>query len=39
MYDISILILFSVLEEFCKISLEFIKKGANVKVYQSAARK
>ncbi|XP_060568246.1 COMM domain-containing protein 2-like [Ruditapes philippinarum] len=29
----------SVLEEFCKISLEFIKKGANVKVYQSAAQK
>lgn len=29
----------SVLQEFCKISLEFIKKGANIKVYQSAARK
>lgn len=29
----------SVLQEFCKISLEFIKKGANIKVYQSAALK
>ncbi|KAL4219941.1 COMM domain-containing protein 2 [Mactra antiquata] len=29
----------SVLQEFCKISIEFIKKGANTKVYQSAAQK
>ena len=30
---------FSVLQEFGRISLEFIKKGSNTKVYQSAARK
>ncbi|KAH3807969.1 COMM domain-containing protein 2-like [Dreissena polymorpha] len=29
----------AVLQEFCKISLEFIKKGANPKVYQGAAQK
>lgn len=28
-----------VLQEFCKISLEFIKKGTKDKVYQSAAQK
>ena len=27
-----------VVKEFCKISLEFIKKGVNPRVYQSAAR-
>ena len=29
----------SVVKEFCKISLDFIKKGVNRKVYHSAARK
>lgn len=29
---------FSVVKEFCKISLDFIRKGVNRKVYQSAAR-
>ena len=28
-----------VVKEFCKISLDFIRKGVNRKVYQSAARK
>ncbi|XP_052815602.1 COMM domain-containing protein 2-like [Mya arenaria] len=28
-----------VLQEFCRISLEFIKKGANSKIYESAAKK
>ena len=28
-----------VVREFCKISLEFIRKGANPKLYQSAGRK
>ena len=29
---------FAVVKEFCKISLEFIKKGTNPKLYQSAGR-
>ncbi|KAK3096189.1 hypothetical protein FSP39_024192 [Pinctada imbricata] len=32
-------VLSSVVREFCKISLEFIRKGTNPKVYQSAAQK
>ena len=28
----------SVVKEFCRISLDFIRKGVNRKVYQSAAR-
>ena len=30
---------FAVVREFCRISIEFIKTGANPKVYQTAARK
>lgn len=29
---------FTVVKEFCKISLEFIRKGTNPKLYQSAGR-
>ena len=32
------MLLFLVVKEFCKISLDFIRKGVNRKVYQSAAR-
>lgn len=28
----------TVVREFCRISMEFIRKGANPKVYQGAAR-
>lgn len=31
--------LFLVVREFCRISMDFIRKGANPKVYQGAARK
>ena len=27
------------MREFCRISLEFIRKGSNPRVYQTAARK
>ena len=31
--------MYLVVREFCKISIEFIRKGANRRVYQAAARK
>ena len=31
--------LFAVVREFCRISMEFIRKGVNQKAYQVAARK
>ena len=38
-YFCELLYRISVVKEFCKISLDFIRKGVNRKVYQSAARK
>jgi len=30
---------FVVIHEFCRISVEFLRKGINAKVYQTASRK